>query len=306
METLLTRVEHNLIAQRSLVTRDQLRAAGLTDKQIEGLRDRRVLTSVRRGVYQLFGVSDEWERGLLAAILTLKEPSFGSKSSSARLWRYAVLPDCSRYDVLIFGEQRPSLRGVRIHRTTQLEPADIATISGIPCTSFERTLCDCTTILSEFQLSRVLDDGLRRGVASLPSLRDCAERLESGPGRHMSVIRNLLAARDANYNPGGSRQELNVLDVIRSANLPEPVQQFEVKVGGKTFYLDYAYPDWKVLIEWYGLAWHIGASNVAHDNDRLTDLAGVGWLPVIFSDGATRSRMVDRITAALRQRGAVW
>ena len=47
---------------------------------------------------------------------------------------------------------------------------------------FERTLCDCTTRLNEYQLGRSLDDGLRRGVASLQRLKDCSERTESAPG----------------------------------------------------------------------------------------------------------------------------
>src|SRR5262245_24635950 len=107
MDALLTRVEHNLTAQRSLVTRDQLRGAGLTDRQIEGLIKRRAISRARRGVYQLIGVPDDWERGLLAAVLALTEPAFASKSSGARLWKYAVLPDCQRYDVTLLSEQRP-------------------------------------------------------------------------------------------------------------------------------------------------------------------------------------------------------
>ena len=59
----------------------------------------------------------------------------------------------------------------------------------------------------------------------------CAARLDSGPGRRLAVIKDLLGQRDASFNPGGSASELHVLDVIRDAGLPEPVQQYPVRAG---------------------------------------------------------------------------
>jgi hypothetical protein len=277
---------------------------GATKKQIEHLLRIGMLVRVRPSVYAVVGVPDSWERGLLATVLAVGDDAFGSHSSAARLLEYAILPESyNRYDILVASERRPRLHGVHVHRTTRLTAEDVTAISGIPCTSFERTLCDCSATLSVSQLGRVLDDGLRRGVASLARLKDCAERLESGPGRHMSSIRSLLVARDATYNPGGSRAELNVLDVIRGAGLPEPVQQYEVRVKGKTYKLDFAFPEWRVYVEWYGLPYHVGASAVAYDNDRITDLSGLGWIPVVFTDGASPKRIVDSIRDALAQRG---
>ena len=43
---------------------------------------------------------------------------------------------------------------------------------------------------------------LRRGVASLRRLTDCAERLESGPGRRMSVIRVAVEGPGNRLRPG--------------------------------------------------------------------------------------------------------
>src|SRR3712207_3516594 len=106
------------------------------------------------------------------------------------------------------------------------------------------------------QLSANLDDGLRRRVASLRALRGCTDRLRSGPGRRLSVIESLLAVRSDRYNPGGSRAERRLLDVLTAAGLPAPVQQHRVRVNGTTYVLDYAYPSQRVFIEYYGVAWH--------------------------------------------------
>jgi len=304
METVLTKVATELSSQFGVVTREQLAGAGATPKQIDRLLQRGMLVRVRPSVYAVVGAPETWERGLLAVILAAGEEAFGSHASAARLLEFALVPESyNRYDILVGSERRPRLSGVHVHRTTRLTVDDVTVVSGIPCTTFERTLCDISTGLSVSQLGRVLDDGLRRGAASLARLKDCAERLESGPGRHMSAIRALLAARDATYNPGGSRSELNVLEVIRGAGLPEPEQQYEVRVKGRRYKLDFAFPEWRVYVEWYGLPFHIGASAVTYDNDRITDMSGIGWIPVVFTDGASAKRIVDGIRDALVQRG---
>ena len=213
-----------------------------------------------------------------------------------RLWDYVHRPE-SCIDVLYEGDLFRRREG--LHRTTILPDEDVTERSGIPCTTFERTLCDCTTLLSPFQLGRVLDDGLRRGDASLVRLHSCAARLDSGPNRRLGVIKGLLAQRDPSYNPGGSAAELEMLRVIREAGLPEPVQQFEVEADGHRYVLDFAWPPQKVYAEYYGLAVHSGASAVAHDNERLNALGGEDWRPLIFTDATPDGQIVRDIRNAL-------
>ncbi len=278
----------------------QLRDGSLSDERTRGLVQRRVLRRLRPRVYGLVGASESWERGLLAIVLSL-EGSLASHSSAARLWGFEPRPE-DRYEVTIGRDRFATSRGVAVHRSATVGEADIATRHGIACTSFERTFCDCTALLREHQLGRVLDDGMRRGVASLPRLKDCLERIESGPGRHMSVVRSLLVSRGIGFDPGGSRSELQVLDVFRRARMPMPVQQYTVRVGAKTYRPDFAWPDRKVFAEYYGLAFHIGASAVVADSERLTALSAAGWLPLVFTHASSDREIVERTTAALDQR----
>jgi hypothetical protein len=302
METQLARFEHVLVSQQGLVTLDQLRDGELPDDQTRSLLRRRVLRRLRPRVFGLVGASDSWERGLLAVVLSI-EGSVASHAAAARLWSFAPRPE-DRYEVTIERERRVSLRGVGVHRSGTLDETDVSRRHGIACTSFERTFCDCTTVLSEYQLGRVLDDGLRRGVASLRRLSLCAERLESGPGRHMSITRSLLAARGIGFDPGGSRSELHVLEVLRRAGLPMPVQQFRVRIGSKTYRPDFAWPDRLVFAEYYGLPFHTGASAVVADSARLTALSAAGWLPLLFTSESSDREIVERTATALDQRRA--
>jgi hypothetical protein len=195
------------------------------------------------------------------------------------------------------------VRGVAFHSSCAVADEDVATRDEISCTSFERTLADCTTLLTEYQLGRALDDGLRRGIASLSRLAKCAERLESGPGRHMSIVRSLLAERGIGFDPGGSRSELHLLDVWRRAGVRLPVQQHRVKVGPNTYRPDFAWPDVKVFAEFYGVAFHSGASAVVADSERLTALSSAGWLPLVFTYASTDAEIVERVVEALDRRG---
>jgi hypothetical protein len=97
----------------------------------------------------------------MATVLVVGEGAVASHGSPARLWNFVHRPELG-VDVLSRSELGSRRRGV--HRTTILPDEDVSVRSGMPCTSFERTLCDCTTLLSRLQLGRVLDDGLRRGT----------------------------------------------------------------------------------------------------------------------------------------------
>jgi hypothetical protein len=303
MEAPLATLEKVLSSQHGLVTLTQLREEGLSDDQRQRLVERRLLHRVRPRVFAVMGGRDTWERGLLAVVLSI-DGAVASHSSAARLWRFEPRPE-DRYEITVDRSRRTDVRGVAFHSSCAVDDDDVVTRDDIACTSFERTLADCTTLLNDRQLSRVLDDGLRRGVASLPRLAKCAERLESGPGRHMSVVRSLLAERGIGFDPGGSRSELHLLDVWRRAGLPLPVQQHRVTVGTKTYRPDFAWPDAQVLAEFYGVAFHSGAGAVVSDSERLTALSSAGWLPLVFTHASTDREIVERVREALTRRGVV-
>jgi very-short-patch-repair endonuclease len=300
MKTALENVALVTSKQHGLATWRQLRDSGVSERRIHGLVDRGHLRRVRPQVYCLAGSPSTWEQALLAAVMSVGDGGFASHSSAARLWTFAHSPE-SEFEITVGRERATASKGIRLHRSGCLDESDVATRNGIRCSTFERTLCDCTTVLSHFQLGRTLDDGLRRGVASISRLRECARRLESGPGRRMSIIRSLLAQRGLEFVPGGSAAELRVLDVLRETSLPRPVQQHVVRVDGRRFELDYAWPEHRVFVEYYGLNVHSRPSAVAYDSERLNLLTSLGWIPLIFTDASTDREIRDRTAAALER-----
>jgi hypothetical protein len=284
--------------QHSLATRSQIRNVGFSDSQIKRMAANHIITRVRPNVFALMGSKETWERGLHAALLSIGDPSAASQSAAAWLWTFPHQPDRA-YSAVVPRGRRVHLEGVDIQESEHFDDLDFTTHSGIRCTTFERTLCDMSALMTEVQLSKTLNDGLRRGVASMKRLRDCAERLESGPGRHMSVVRALLAARDHDFNPGGSDPELRIIDVVRRANLPVPVQQKRIRVGDKVYRPDYVWEPFMVFAEYYGMLDHTGDDAVIYDSGRLTALAAAGWTPLIFTRASTDREIVERVSEAL-------
>ncbi len=290
--------------QHGLITRSQLRSAGYTDRQIAGLVKHLRLRRMRRGVYVVGGAPASWHQALLAAQLGAGDTAVASHSSAARLLQFRYAPD-DGFELTVKRNHPVTLPGVQVHRSVLLGPRDVTSRDGVPCTTFERTFCDETTQLSWLQLSRVLDDGLRRKATTVKRLHECCARLDSGPNRRLRVVQDLLAQRDAAYDPGGSDAELRFLRVIDEARLPPPVQQFEVRPARRTYYLDFAWPDCMVFAEWYGLSWHSGASAVAYDSARLTELSAAGWRPLIFTTESSDAESVERTRVLLADVGRI-
>jgi hypothetical protein len=284
-------------SQHALITTRQLIDTGATEKVIGAYTRTGWLRRAHRGVYVIAGAPATWDQRALGAALGAGARAVVSHSCAAKAWEFRHLPYLT-FEVSTPRGTQTRLPGVIAHRVV-LDDEDMTVRSTMPVTTFERTLVDCTTVLSRFQLLANLDDGLRRNVASVRRLRECVERLQSGPGRRLSVMRWVLEQRPTGYMPGGSRSERRVLDVLVAAGLPAPVQQCRVGIGSKTYYLDFAYPDEKVFIEYYGLAWHGTPSAVAYDSRRVSDLATDGWLPLLFTNHTTDRVIIDQTAAAL-------
>jgi hypothetical protein len=294
----LVRVEHELSRQHGLITRAQLLEAGASPSQIHRLLKARALQRLRPGVYVLTGSPRTRQQALLATVFAGGEGAVASHSSAAWLWNYPIGVD-SGFEISVLRPRHPEITGVRVHTTTILGPSDTTTRAGVPCTSFERTFCDSTGQHSFAQLSRVLDDGLRRGVTSIERLHACLLRLDSGPLCKLTIVQGLLTTREIGYNPGGSNAELRVLRALAGGRIPLPEQQHRVKVDGRTYFLDYAYREAKRFIEYYELRSHSSPSAVAYDSDRITDLASIGWKPLIFTDANSDRDIVVRTAKAL-------
>jgi very-short-patch-repair endonuclease len=105
----------------------------------------------------------------------------------------------------------------------------------------------------------------------------------------------------ANQRPTMSRLEVKIWRTLRAKGL-RPVRQHPVKCGFITYYVDCAFPQWRVGVEGFGDKFHRSARNRKHELRRLGDLATVQWriLPVTWEDiTQTPDDVVDKIMTTL-------
>jgi hypothetical protein len=172
-------------------------------------------------------------------------------------------------------------------------------------TSVARTLVDCTTWLPGQLLGVAVDDARRRGLLRTRELEAAHAEVDEGPrtGRRKVVpLRAVLADR---HDAGGSDRELDVLGILRQAGLPEPVQQHPVHVARQQRYLDYAYPEHRIYLEFDGFAEHgLIRSTFDDDRERDAELALLGWVGLHFTSNTRIPDLVSRVERALRARSA--
>ena len=76
-------------------------------------------------------------------------------------------------------------------------------------------------------------------------------------------------------------------------------------MAGRQRYLDYAYPEEKLYLEWDGFDDH-GLNRDVFDDDRDRDgeLSLMGWLGLHFTSRTSEATIVRRVTTALARRAA--
>jgi hypothetical protein len=285
--------------QLGLITVDQAVTAGLTYEQIRGLCQRGVWFAEREGVFAPAGAPPTAERAVLAAILAAGGPAWASHETAGWLWPLRRILQPDKIELLRPLGHHMRLQGVVGHRSGALFSADLTTIRRIPVTTPERTVVELSGRLPADELGRIVDDGIRRRLLTLDRLRRCTARLDTAPGRRLSVVRAVLAERLPGYDPGDSDLETRVLKTIVGAGLPPPIQQHRVRVRRKTYKLDLAYPHLLAGFELDSWKYHGQHSPFTDDRTRRNYLELVGWRIYQFTDSHSDAHIVDVVRSVL-------
>lgn len=289
-------------SQHGLITLRQALAAGLGVGQIRHKTRSGEWVVLRPRVYAVAGAPPTWAQAMAATALSLQPRAWLSHATAGGFWGFGG-GQPEGIHVLVDADRRVKLAGVRSHRSRALFSADLTRHLRVPVTSPERTLVDLSAAVSPRALGRLLDDGLRRRIVRLERLRSCVGRLGKSPGRRPAVIHDLLSARLPGYDPGDSDLETRVLRTLLDAGLPVLVQQYRVRLGGRTYKLDLAHPPSKLAVELDGWAFHHTRSAFDDDRARANVLVAHGWTLLRFTSRSTGDEIVTCVAASLRQCG---
>ena len=172
---------------------------------------------------------------------------------------------------------------VVVHRGT-VALNDRRMLGPIVVTSPARTLVDLAGVLDDEDLTAVVEDAIHRGLTTPMSIGRCLDAL-GGTGRPGTArLREILADRGS-QRPTMSRLEVRIWRTLRAEGL-HPVRQHPVKCAHTTYWIDCAFPQWRVAVEGFGDTFHRSPRNRKRELKRLADLATVHWrvLPVTWDE----------------------
>jgi hypothetical protein len=198
------------------------------------------------------------------------------------------------------GRRLRSTDGLVVHRR---EGAPLTVFRGRPATTPAWTAIEVARGLRRPRVLATLDAALRSGTCSRPELKRAVE--QHAGRRGIVVVRELLPlANPLAESPMESEARLVMID----GGLPAPVLQYEVvDLSGRTWRLDFAWPDFLVAAEYDGLDWHSGPDAFRRDRTRTAALQDLGWgvVPIIAEDVRYRpAELVRRLESRLQCAGA--
>ena len=261
-----------LAAQRSLITRTQALELGLSSSAISRRVGTHEWQRLLPEVYLVGATEPTWIQLVHAALMWGGDTSCLSHRSAARLLKLDVSID---EHVHIFRDRRNSpARWLIVHRPGSTLASDRLFLDGTRCTSATRTIIDLTLKSTPKELEMAVHSALHRRLTSVPKLVDRIDRCSPRMGSRLKPLIDLLDGSP----PAQSRFEINFMRAIRGGDWAPPVRQFEVQIGERHFFLDFAWPEQRVAVECDSFAWHASPSAWAATCERRNALTAGGWV----------------------------
>lgn len=272
--------------QNGVVSRAQVLAEGVTARQIDRRREKRLWVSVLPGVYRIEGAPLTWLQQVNAAALWAGETGVVCHRTAAALWGMPRFAERGPIHVR-HPTYRPAPDGLVTHQTG-LGPRDVVLHEGFRVTTLPRTLLDLAATEAPADVRAAVDFVLARKRLSLDEFR--ALVIRSKGRRGVRLLRSMLRAFEGGDGPTESELEARVMDLIDAEGLPRPRRQTSLRVAGRWRRLDFFFPGTNVVIEADGFAWHSNPISFEKDRERANALAARGLVVLHWTWEALNER----------------
>lgn len=248
--------------QRGVVTRRQLRAAGLGPKAIAHRLQRGRLHPVHRGVY-LVGHTAPPKLALeTAALLAAGRHAVLSHRTAAHLWGLLPQPGPRIHLSLVDRRSPRPSPTVIVHRPRTLSAREHSTLEGLPVTTPLRTIADLAGAATTSELERAVHEAEVRRLVTRRDLVDAVDRLSGRRG--ITTLRTVVSEARGRLITR-SEAETRFLSLVDKARLPQP--EANVQLGA--YEVDALWRDQRLVVEIDGFRYH--STRSAFERDRLRD-----------------------------------
>lgn len=253
-----------------------------------------LLARFHRGVYRVGGLSFGFDEAVhLASKLMTAQQAIGGRSA-LELWG---LPGGSRAKVHVVGPKgyRSSSSYVSTKELRDLRPADVTTLSGLRVTTPSRSILDSSPFCSADTIGLQLTEGVQRQFFTYAELAQRVAEVSRPGKRGVSTLRKILAARTEDADRELNSYERMAKRLFRDAGFPSAVAQYHVAASGRSYFVDFAWPEYRLLVECDSMLAHSTPEQLQSDLRRQNDLIGFGWvlLRFTYADVADRPDYVE-------------
>lgn len=296
------RLDTQALAQQGVIRFEQLLELGFQAREVQ---KRRGLYRHYRGVYSIVPPSMLSFKGrYIAAVFACGDAAALSHRSAADLHG---LRASSRggIDVIVAGRTARRHKGIDLHRSVTLTPADITIVEAIPVTTVARTLLDLAAVVRRRAVERALDQAEILELFDLNALNDQLDRNPHHPGA--PTLKAVLEQHTAGTTVTWSHLEELCLEVTRTANVQPPEVNAWVDPGDgePPVRADFVWRAQQVTVEADGFGFHKTRQAFERDRRRDQRLIRVGWRPVRVTERQLKSErariaalLVDLLTGA--------
>jgi very-short-patch-repair endonuclease len=257
------------------VSREQLRALGLSDRGISDATARGWLRPVFHGVFAVGHEHLTVYARLLAATLACGEGSVVSHETAA--WLLGMRERRPReIDVIAPIEAGRKVAGIRRRFVPPPVDREVWRRNGVPLTSPARTIVDCAGTLDAPGVAALIEGAAVAGLLDVVAI----DRVLDGPRRRGTKKLLHAVAPWRRYRRGiklRSRMEAKLLPLLTEAALPIPRTNAKLRLAGKVYEVDFLWREQKLVVETDGARFHDNPTAGARDSDRNRALAKAGY-----------------------------
>jgi very-short-patch-repair endonuclease len=255
--------------QHGVVSRNQLRELGLTDREIS-------LRAQRGNLHPLFhatfavGHQAIGRRGrILAATLACGDRtviSHGSAGELIGLWGKRP----TLIDVIPPNWSGREIQGIRWHRVRPPEGLEVEVRDGIPCTSPARTIVDMAGRSGWTSLRGLVEQAAILRQLDVDEIdRILAQGRRLGAPRLRAVLAPWRSSKNEPFPRLRSRLEARLLPRLMEEGLPRPRCNVRLQIEGRFFEVDFLWDEQRLAIETDGEETH--GTPAAFQRDRWRD-----------------------------------
>ena len=301
-------------ANGGVITLAELRRLGLGKNDVAAWRAAKTIVEVVPKVFRPGVIEDSWEVRL-RAVLRWGGPRAALCSTTAAA--ILQLPGYQRWGaihVALPGTRRvptPATFELVAHCNRVHTRWDVSVVDGWRITSAERTLFDLAADLDEATLEHLVDHAIIKRDTAPHKLRACFKRLGRSGRKGTATLGAVLGRRAETLVPLDSHLESEFLQLFERLQLPLPVTGTPSPSTGRAeYYIDFAYPQWRLAIEIQSKLIHSGRRQQYADDEKANALTSRGWSVLRFwakdkYDPARVARIIRGAIAVRAPLGAV-